>query len=74
MQGINIAKLKGKIAEKGISQESFAKAIGIDNSTLFRKLQLGGIKFSIEEVKKIVQVLELTKSEAMDIFLPDISQ
>jgi predicted transcriptional regulator len=65
---ININKLKGKIVEKGLSMDKFAIALAIDYSTLYRKLKTNGDTFSVSEVNKIVDALELTADEAMDIF------
>lgn len=61
------AKLRGKIVEKGFNQVSLAKKIGMDRSTLNRKLK-NGETFTIGEASKIAIILELTKDEAMTIF------
>ncbi len=67
----NMQKLKGKIIEKGFSQESFASAINMNKSTLNRKLQMGE-KFSIGEANSIVKILSLTQQEAINIFFTSI--
>lgn len=66
----NINKLKGKIRECGMTQEEFAKAIGMEKSTYYRKMQSGGIKFTIGQMHNAVKVLNLSSEEANDIFLP----
>ena len=66
---VNVAKLKGKMVEKGFTVESLAIAIGIDRSTLYRKLDAIE-KFTIGEARKIKVVLGLTNAEAIEIFLP----
>lgn len=66
----NIAKLKGKIAEKEMNQSQFAKAIGISRATISRKLQTGD--FTIKEAERIVEVLNLNQEEAIDIFFSSI--
>ena len=73
---MNTAKLKGKMRELNITQEELAKLIGVALSTLNRKLQddRSGDAFTIGEVIKIVEVLKLTKEEAIAIFLPSLSQ
>lgn len=64
---VNVMKLRGIMVEKGFTQESLSKAIGIHISTLNRKLK-DGEDFTIGETNKIVEVLQLTKKEAMEIF------
>ena len=64
---MNIQKLKGKITERGLNVESLAAEIGIDKSTLYRKLNAGE-KFTIGDAQKIKESLALTDEEANDIF------
>jgi predicted transcriptional regulator len=66
---MNVDKLKGKVKENQMTQEQFAKAIGIDRSTLDRRYS-NSETFKIGEVNKAVTVLCLSKTEAADIFLP----
>lgn len=65
---VNIARLKGKIVERGNTQEAVANAIGMDRSTFYRKLKDGGEKFTIGEIHRIVNAVPLSKEEAIDIF------
>ena len=58
---INTMKLKGKIRENQMSMASFAASIGIDSSTLFRKLSSGGDSFSIKQVHQAVSTLNLSR-------------
>ena len=73
---MNTAKLKGKMRELNITQEELAKLIVVALSTLNRKLQddKSGDTFTIGEIIKIVEVLKLSKEEAIIIFLPLLSQ
>lgn len=64
---MNIRKLKGKIVEKGMNVETLAGKLGVDRSTLYRKLDVGE-KFTIGEAQKIKSELDLTNEEANDIF------
>lgn len=68
---VNVQKLKGKIVERGTTQEALAKTLGIDKSTFYRKMQQGG-NFTIKEVNLIVSALHLSKDEAMSIFFADL--
>lgn len=63
---MNINKLKGKIVEKEMTVALLAEKIGIDRSTLYRKLD--NQTLTIKEVKKIVEILNLTLDEANSIF------
>lgn len=65
---VNINKLKGKIVENGLTIRGLAASIGIDPSTLYRKIGDGGETFTIGEVKKIAEVLSLSADEATNIF------
>lgn len=71
---VNIDKLNGKIVENRMTKEDFARAIGINPSTLFRKTETGGDSFSVGEMHRAVEVLQLDASEAVSIFLPQYSQ
>lgn len=65
---MNINKLKGKIVEKEMNVESLAAIIGVDRSSLYRKLN-NGEKLTIGEAIKIKSALELSNEEACEIFL-----
>ncbi len=65
------AKLRGKIIEKGLNQTMLAKKVGIDRSTLNRKLKDGGT-FTIEEANKIAIALGISGSEAISIFFAEV--
>ena len=65
---MNLLKLRGKIAENDMTLEEFATAIGIDYSTLYRKMKNNGDTFSIKEANNIVEVLKLKQEEALSIF------
>ncbi|EPF1983975.1 XRE family transcriptional regulator [Listeria monocytogenes] len=66
---VDINGLKKKISEKNKSINNVADYLGIDRSTFYRKLQNGGLTFTIREVHKIVDGIPLSKKEATEIFL-----
>jgi len=68
----NTRKLRGKMVEQGYTQEALSNAMGIDKSTLNRKLKTG--EFTVGEVNKIVEILKIATDEAIQIFLPILSQ
>ena len=53
---MNVNKLKGKIAEKGLSVEKLAQQIGVDRSSLQRKLNNAEI-ITIGEAMRLKVVL-----------------
>ena len=67
---MNVNKLKGKIAEKGLSIEKLAQKIGVDRSSLYRKLN-NAEKITIGEASRMKDVLEMTPEEATLIFLSE---
>ena len=69
---MNIAKLKGIMVENGLTQDELARRIDMDRSTLNRRLKTGE-SFTIGEANRITMVLNLSKEDAMDIFLPELS-
>ena len=64
---MKILKLRGKIVENGLKMETLADKIGVDKSTLYRKLKEGE-KFTIGDARKIKEALNLTNEEASEIF------
>ena len=60
--------LKGKIVANGMNVEQLAKNIGIDRSSLYRKLN-NADKITIGEAMKMKEALSMTTDEATEIFL-----
>lgn len=65
---MKLNKLKAKIVERGMNVETLAEKIGVDRSSLYRKLN-NFEKITIGEANRIKAVLELTNEEASSIFL-----
>lgn len=65
---VNINSLKGAIAEKGYSLNSFSEKLSFDKSTFYRKINTAGESFSIKEADEIATVLDLNYDEVMKIF------
>lgn len=65
----NMDALRGKMAERRISNDEMARRIGVDASTFYRKMKADGINFTVGQMHKIVEVLNLTNEEAAAIFL-----
>lgn len=65
---VNVPMLKGKVVEKGLTLEKVAESIGIDRSTMSRKLGNAGEDFTIKQADDIANLLDLTPIEATSIF------
>ena len=58
----NYSKLLGRIKECGYTQETLAKAIGVNQGTLSVKLNNKGF-FNVKEIGDICKLLDVSKSE-----------
>lgn len=65
----DVNRLRGKIAEKRMTNEELASKIGMDPSTFYRKMKADGLAFTVGQMHKIVAELSLTAEEASAIFL-----
>ncbi len=69
---VNTRALKGKLKERGMTQEEAAKALGIDPSTFNRKINNeNGDVITVREAEKISALLLIPKSELGNIFFAD---
>lgn len=62
---MDVGKLRGIIAERGLTQEKVASEIGITPKTFYLKMKKG--VFGTDEVKKMVNLLQI--ENPVDIFL-----
>lgn len=65
---MNNGLLVDKILEKGMDLAKLAKLLGIDKTTLYRKLS-GYESVTIREAEILKDILDLTNMEALEIFL-----
>lgn len=66
---IKINKLRAKVVERGLTIGQVANHLGIDRSTLYRKMRdNSGRRFSVLEVQRLSTILRLSPSEIQDIF------
>ena len=72
MPNVNVNKLKGKIIENGLTIALLAEKIGVDRSTLYRKLNNDGETLLVKDANSIVAALHLTADEAMAIFFSQL--
>lgn len=66
--GIDVQKLKDTVAQKNTTLEAVAMILGIDRSTLYRKLKRGRSGLSLYEAQKISSFLKLSLDESLTIF------
>lgn len=62
---VAVNKLRGIIAERGMSQKQVAKQLGISEKTFYNKMQRG--VFGTDEVEKMVDFLSI--DNPVEIFL-----
>jgi plasmid maintenance system antidote protein VapI len=67
-KAMQLNKLKAKIVELGMNVETLAEKIGMERSTLYRKLN-NFEKITIGEAVRMKDALGMTDTEASDIFL-----
>lgn len=65
---VDVEKLKTIIEKRELTVRNIADKIGIDVSTLYRKLQKGGDSFTIKEASQLTEILSLDRKEAQKIF------
>lgn len=65
---MNANKLKGKMIVNGLTIATTAELMGMNKSTLYRKLN-GREKLTINDAVQLKDILGLTDLEALDIFL-----
>ena len=66
---VDVPRLKEKISACHLTPEKLAERIGIDHSTFYRKLKADGLTFTVAQMHAMADVLNLTKDEAIQIFL-----
>lgn len=71
---VNIGLLNKRIDESQLSREEIAAKLGMDYSTFYRKMKSDGNKFSIGQVHKLCDLLNLGQADSSIIFLSEDSQ
>lgn len=66
----NMAELRRKIDQSGMTMTAVAEKIGVSRVTLYNKLS-GESEFKASEIVRLTRVLRLEKTEQDDIFLPE---
>ena len=67
---VDVERIKIRMNEMDLTVKDVVNALGIDESTYYRKMANNGKTFSVEQAQKLSVLLDLTKQEASEIFLP----
>lgn len=65
---VNVDKIHGRIRELKMNVVEVAGKMGIDKSTLYRKLTNNGAGLTVKDAQMLVEILQLTDEEALLIF------
>ena len=65
---MNALRFQQVLDKRGLKKEDLAKIIDKDRATIYRRFANKGDNFTVEEVQKIKEALELTDEEAISIF------
>ena len=74
MLHVDTNKLRGKMAERRVTQEELARQIGMNAATFYRKMQANGLAFTVGQMHDMVDFLHMSADEATNIFLCNNSQ
>lgn len=65
---VNVERLKDEMKKRSITPDAAATAMGIDVATYYRRLNRQGTKFTVEEVGKLSELLNLSPKVMQEIF------
>ncbi len=65
---MNTPKFKALLVAQQLSIEDLATKIGVDKSTIYRKIASNGDNFTVGEAKRIAEILDLSAEDSAQIF------
>ena len=65
---INVLKLRARMVEKGYNMTRLAGCLGMDRSSLYRKLKASGETLTIREAGDIIDALHISGRDVTTIF------
>lgn len=65
---VNVDKIHGRIRELKTNVVEVAGKMGVDKSTLYRKLANNGAGLTVKDAQQLVDILQLTDEDALQIF------
>ena len=71
MDVVNLERLRAALKQRGITIEQTADALNVNPSTLYRRFNRQGEKFTVDEVSKLAAMLDLSSERLSEIFFDD---
>ncbi len=71
---VDIPRIKARIVEKNLTQESLAESMGIGRVTLYRKMSGGGLNFTLKEIGDMAKELSWGIRDLEEVFFCTESQ
>lgn len=65
---VNIERLKSALQSQNITIEQASEAIGMNPATFYRRINRNGEKFTVAEVGKLAELLNMSNKKMQDIF------
>lgn len=65
---VNVERLRDEMRKRSITPDAAAEAMGIDVATYYRRMNRQGTKFTVEEVSKLSELLNLSPRTMQEIF------
>lgn len=65
---VNVERLRDEMKKRSISPDAAAEAMQIDVATYYRRMNRQGTKFTVEEVGKLSELLNLSPKDMQEIF------
>ncbi len=65
---VNVERLREEMRKKSVTADAAAAAMGIDVATYYRRMNRQGTKFTVEEVSKLSELLNLSSKAMQEIF------
>lgn len=68
---VNIERLKTALQSKNITIDQAAKSIGVNPTTMYRRFNRNGEKFTVAEVEKLAELLNMDAKAMQNIFFDE---
>lgn len=68
---VNAKELKLEIRKNGTTQEELAQKVGMDPSTLNRKINNNNAVLTVDEAQKIAVILKIPRENLINIFFAE---
>lgn len=68
---VNIERLKNALQSRNITIDQASKAMGVNPATMYRRFNRGGGKFTVTEVERLAELLNMNAKDMQDIFFDE---